>query len=109
MAPLVRDAVAAWLTARGGRLRAADLTTPPRWERPPAGRASPGRCSRPDSVFAWVHPGELPQDFGVACSVCRSSSCCLNRVRDHGCCACQFVSYRSASKRASLLKRLFDA
>ena len=32
MAPLVRDAVAAWLTARGGRLRAADLTTPPRWE-----------------------------------------------------------------------------
>ena len=31
-APLVRDAVANWLTARGGRLRAADLTTPPRWE-----------------------------------------------------------------------------
>ena len=32
MAPLVRDAVATWLTARGDRLRAADLTTPPRWE-----------------------------------------------------------------------------
>ena len=31
-APLVRDAVTDWLSARGGRLRAADLTTPPRWE-----------------------------------------------------------------------------
>ena len=31
-APLVREAVANWLSARGGRLRAADLTTPPRWE-----------------------------------------------------------------------------
>ena len=31
-APLVRDAAARWLTARGGRLRAADLTGPPRWE-----------------------------------------------------------------------------
>ena len=37
MAPLVRDAVATWLTARGGRLRAADLTTPPRWETPDDG------------------------------------------------------------------------
>ena len=32
MAPLVRDAVATWLSTRGGRLRAAELTTPPRWE-----------------------------------------------------------------------------
>ena len=31
-APLVRDAAADWLTARGGRLRAADLADPPRWE-----------------------------------------------------------------------------
>ena len=31
-APLVRDAVAVWLTARGGRLRAADLADPPRWQ-----------------------------------------------------------------------------
>ena len=31
-APLVRDAVGAWLTARGGRLRAADLSDPPRWQ-----------------------------------------------------------------------------
>ena len=31
-APLVRDAVAGWLLARGGRLRAADLANPPRWE-----------------------------------------------------------------------------
>ena len=31
-APLVRDAAAGWLTARGGRLTAADLTDPPRWE-----------------------------------------------------------------------------
>ena len=31
-APLVRDAVAAWLTARGGRLRPADLSHPPRWQ-----------------------------------------------------------------------------
>ena len=31
-APLVRVAVASWLTARGGRLGAADLVTPPRWE-----------------------------------------------------------------------------
>ena len=31
-APLVREAVATWLTARGGRLRAVDLTKPPRWE-----------------------------------------------------------------------------
>ncbi len=30
-APLVRDAVAGWLTARGGRLRATDLSNPPRW------------------------------------------------------------------------------
>ena len=31
-APLVRDAAAGWLTARGGRLRAADLSDPPRWQ-----------------------------------------------------------------------------
>ncbi len=31
-APLVRDAAASWLTARGGRLRAADLAHPPRLE-----------------------------------------------------------------------------
>ena len=31
-APLVRDAVAGWLTARGGRLRATDLSDPPRWQ-----------------------------------------------------------------------------
>ena len=31
-APLVRDAVATWLAARGGRLRAADLSEPPRWQ-----------------------------------------------------------------------------
>ena len=30
-APLVRDAAATWLSARGGRLSAGDLTTPPRW------------------------------------------------------------------------------
>ena len=33
-APLVREAVASWLTARGGRLAAADFATPPRWELP---------------------------------------------------------------------------
>ena len=69
-APLVRQAVTNWLSARGGRLRAADLTTPPRWEASGGGTCLTGRSSRPDSVFAWVHPGELPQDFGVACSVC---------------------------------------
>ncbi len=37
-APLVREAVAGWLTSRGGRLSAADFETPPRWE-PPAGGA----------------------------------------------------------------------
>ena len=31
-APLVRDAAAVWLTARGGRLRAADFSGRPRWE-----------------------------------------------------------------------------
>ncbi len=31
-APLVRDAAVRWLSARGGRLRAADLAFPPRWE-----------------------------------------------------------------------------
>jgi 5'-nucleotidase len=31
-APLVRNAAAHWLEARGGRLRAADLADPPRWE-----------------------------------------------------------------------------
>ena len=33
-APLVREAAASWLTARGGRLGAADFMTPPRWEVP---------------------------------------------------------------------------
>mgnify|MGYP002633693412 CR=1 FL=1 len=32
LAPLVRDAAASWLTARGGRLGAADLASPPRWQ-----------------------------------------------------------------------------
>ena len=36
-APLVREAVANWLGARGGRLGAADLVTPPRWETPERG------------------------------------------------------------------------
>jgi 2',3'-cyclic-nucleotide 2'-phosphodiesterase (5'-nucleotidase family) len=36
-APLIRDAAANWLTARGGRLRATDLSSPPRWERPDGG------------------------------------------------------------------------
>jgi 2',3'-cyclic-nucleotide 2'-phosphodiesterase (5'-nucleotidase family) len=31
-APLVRDAAASWLTTRGGRLHATDLSDPPRWE-----------------------------------------------------------------------------
>ena len=31
-APLVRDAAANWVTARGGRLGAADLLSPSRWE-----------------------------------------------------------------------------
>ena len=36
-APLVREAVADWLTARGGRLGADNLVTPPRWETPDGG------------------------------------------------------------------------
>ena len=36
-APLVREAVADWLGARGGRLGAADFVTPPRWETPERG------------------------------------------------------------------------
>ena len=32
LAPLVRDAAAGWLIARGGHLHAADLADPPRWE-----------------------------------------------------------------------------
>ena len=36
-APLVREAVADWLGARGGRLSAADLSAPPRWEVPEGG------------------------------------------------------------------------
>ena len=36
-APLVREAAAGWLAARGGRLGAADLVTPPRWETPDGG------------------------------------------------------------------------
>ncbi len=48
MAPLVRDAVATWLSTRGGRLRAAELTTPPRWEASDAGTclAANGRDRR---------------------------------------------------------------
>ena len=42
MAPLVRDAVATWLSAGGGRLRAADLMTPPRWEVPGDGTCLAG-------------------------------------------------------------------
>ena len=40
-APLVREAVADWLGARGGRLGAADLVTPPRWETPARGTCLP--------------------------------------------------------------------
>ena len=40
-APLVREAVADWLGARGGRLAAADLVTPPRWETPARGTCLP--------------------------------------------------------------------
>lgn len=36
-APLVRNAVADWVTTQGSRLRAADLSTPPRWEAPGGG------------------------------------------------------------------------
>ncbi len=35
--PLVREAVAGWLGARGGRLGASDFSTPPRWEPPERG------------------------------------------------------------------------
>ena len=41
-APLVREAAATWLIARGGRLRAADLTTPPRWGAPNGGTCLAG-------------------------------------------------------------------
>ena len=40
-APLVREAVADWLSARGGRLGAGDLVTPPRWETPERGACFP--------------------------------------------------------------------
>ncbi len=40
-APLVREAVADWLGTRGGRLGAADLVTPPRWETPERGACFP--------------------------------------------------------------------
>ena len=40
--PLVREAVAAWLGARGGRLGASDLATPPRWETPRSGACLAG-------------------------------------------------------------------
>ena len=36
-APLVREAAASWLSARGGRLSAADFVTPPRWKTPGGG------------------------------------------------------------------------
>lgn len=35
--PLVREAVADWLAARGGQLGASDFSTPPRWETPERG------------------------------------------------------------------------
>ncbi|MCY4120603.1 MAG: 5'-nucleotidase C-terminal domain-containing protein, partial [Acidobacteria bacterium] len=41
-APLVREAVADWLGARGGRLEAADFVTPPRWEAPEGGACLAG-------------------------------------------------------------------
>ena len=41
-APLVRKAAADWLSARGGRLNAADLVTPPRWEVPEGGACLSG-------------------------------------------------------------------
>ncbi len=41
-APLVREAVADWLGIRGGRLHAADLVTPPRWEAPQGGACLAG-------------------------------------------------------------------
>lgn len=37
VAPLVRDAAAHWLSARGGRLSAVDLLSPPRWNMPDGG------------------------------------------------------------------------
>ena len=40
--PLVREAVADWLGARGGRLGASDLSTPPRWETPRSGACLAG-------------------------------------------------------------------
>ena len=40
-APLVREAVADWLSARGGRLGAGDLVTPQRWETPERGACFP--------------------------------------------------------------------
>ena len=40
-APLVREAVADWVGTRGGRLGAADLVTPPRWETPERGACFP--------------------------------------------------------------------
>ena len=36
-APLVREAVADWLRARGGQIGASDFSTPPRWETPVRG------------------------------------------------------------------------
>ena len=45
-APLVREAVASWLTARGGGLSAADLTTPPRWELPERGACRAADAAR---------------------------------------------------------------
>ena len=47
LAPLVRDAVATWLSARGGRLRASDLTSPPRWE-----ASDDGTCLAPNRSAA---------------------------------------------------------
>ena len=41
-APLVREAAASWLSARGGRLNAADFVTPPRWETPEGGACLAG-------------------------------------------------------------------
>lgn len=81
MAPLVRDAVANWLSARGGRLRAADLTTPPRWEVPDDGTCLAGAVSRPEfGVRVGATPVKGHKILGlralVCCKIIGSSRCC---------------------------------
>ena len=49
-APLVRDAAATWLIARGGRLSADDLTTPPRWEASDRGTCLAANPSATDTL-----------------------------------------------------------